>query len=226
MQIGICFISDSPQKLTEDSIPQPQCGADNERVSCKRWWDISPSDTDLPFSALYPSSSSSVCPFFKLTPEDVLCSGWKTASAEIRRTSTLDLRGISDMMLDVCHRQYITLMEWQQPGKMCHKMSASAEGLNGNEEAEGGTTEEDRETASSAVCLCVAPHSTVCTDNQIYFLGRNRSDPSSLLYQMAAVHFICWWHLLSFPQPFFISSRAPHILQIKKNNRDFLSCSK
>lgn len=37
-------------------------------------------------------------------------------------------------LAQACHQQYITLMKWQQPNAICHKQSASAEELNGNEE--------------------------------------------------------------------------------------------
>lgn len=37
-------------------------------------------------------------------------------------------------LAQACHQQYITLMKWQQPNAICHKQSASALGLSGNEE--------------------------------------------------------------------------------------------
>lgn len=85
-------------------------------------------------------------------------------------------------------------MEWQQLSNMCHKMSASAEGLNGNEEAEGGP-QRKTERLFPLLFVCVLLRTAPCAQIiKSIFWGENsinRSDLSSPLYQMAAVHFIC-----------------------------------
>lgn len=52
----------------------------------------------------------------------------------------------------ICHRQYITLMERQ----LCRKTSASVEGLNGNEEVEGGG-KAGRQREFPLLCVCAPP---------------------------------------------------------------------